>query len=205
MKTCMALVLSAVVCAAQAQEAYEWHIEVSNHISPANPRATISVLAGFPATEYAFAGALFQLRATEPGWSDPRVLLPPPRNPGVINGANITGITAGQIHFPPVVIGDPTNPLPVFEAEWHTNDFTPRWVDVNTFTTRYDVYPSALNSTAEWRFHLLIEGHARIRIVPAPSALALLGLAAVTRRRRPRSERLRPCGFMPTKRDCKMT
>ncbi len=187
MKTCIALFLGTACCAVNAQTAYEWHIRLSNHISPANPQVTIRLEAGFPAWEYAFAASLFQIRASEPGWTDHRVILPPPANRGTINGSAITGITAGQIHFPPVILADPTNPLPVFEAVWRTDDFTPRWVDVDTLSTRYDIYLSALNSTAEWRGHALREGYARIRVVPSPSAVAVLGLGlAAAQRRRPK-------------------
>ncbi len=163
-----------------------WNIAVSNQVTPTTPSATVTVSAFFSAQDHAFAAALFALVAAEAGWSGNTVLLPPPNNPGVINGGSIDGITAGQIHFPPVVNANPANPIAVFEATWSTGDFTPRSVDVNTRTTRFDAYISATSPASQSRLAGLLEGAGAIEVVPAPSALALLGMGALVAGRRRR-------------------
>jgi MYXO-CTERM domain-containing protein len=104
----------------------------------------------------------------------------------VIAGGDITGITAGQIHFPPPVPANPANPIKVFEATWSTANFAIRTVDLATRTTRFDVYISATSPASQSRLTTLMEGAGGIEVVPAPSALALLGLGGLVAGRRRR-------------------
>jgi hypothetical protein len=166
----------------------QWHIEVSNIITPEQPRATVSLRATFDPHDHAFAVALLGVRASEPGWMERWVLLPPPYSEGNVAGLFIRGITVGQIHFPPTVPANPANPILVYEAVWATDDFRPRLIDVHTKTSRFDVYISPTSPASQSRINSLAEGHARIQVVHGPSAAALLGIAmlGVLRRRRER-------------------
>ncbi len=166
-----------------------WRVDVSNNITgPGQNSAEITISAFFAASDHAFGAALFNVIADEAGWvaGSNEVLLPPPANPGVIAGGSITGITAGQIHFPPVVLANTANPIAAWKATWSTNDFSPRVVNVRTETTRFDVYISATTPQSASRLSGLLEGAGEIRIVPAPSALALLGLGGLVAARRRR-------------------
>lgn len=166
-----------------------WRIDVSNNITgPGQNSAEVTVSAFYSAPDHAFGGGLFNVVASEAGWvaGSNEVILPPPSNPGTINGASITGITAGQVHFPPVVMANTANPLATWKATWSTNDFSPRSVSLSTVTTRFDVYISATTPQSVSRLTGLLEGAGEIRIVPAPSALALLGLGGLVAARRRR-------------------
>lgn len=163
-----------------------WHIELSNPVlSPSQPSTQVRLLAWFPPEFYAFGASLWSIHATEPGWSDPLVLLPPPSNAGNIEGPSILGITSGQIHFPPVIFANPANPIAVYEATWTATNFEPRDLDITTATTRFDVYhPSTSPHPPTIRF--VEEGMARITIIPAPATIALTAVAALTAIRRQR-------------------
>lgn len=166
-----------------------WNIAVSNNITgPGNNSAVVTISARFSPADHAFGAALFDVNASEVGWvaGTNEVILPPPANPGTINGASITGITAGQIHFPPVVLANTANPIAAWRATWSTNNFSPRTVDITTRTTRFDVYLSPTTPQSESRLAGLMEGSGRIQIIPAPSALALLGMGGLVAARRRR-------------------
>ncbi len=181
--------VTGVASSASAQGSWS-HVNIKNAnggvINPANPSVEVTISMMFDPQDYAFAAALFSLQADEAGWSNNTVLLPPPGNPGTIVGGSINGITLGQIHFPPVVIANPENPIDLFRATWTTSDFTVRPVDVRTVTTRYDVYIDVNSPVSQSRLAGLMEASGEIRIVPAPSALALLGLGAFVAGRRRR-------------------
>lgn len=164
-------VIGAISASAMGQTA--WTIEVTNDVSATQPSTTVRLHAGIDAgRDFAFAGALFDVRASEGTWRDPMPLLPPPSIPDTIVGSNITGNWVVQIYFP----GMPPpwlNPLPVFEATWETSTFSPRNVEITTLTQRYDVYISQNSPASETRMSVLVEGRAFITVVPAPSALRL--------------------------------
>ncbi len=189
------VLLIAVTCCTNAWAQQGWHIELDRTtLTPAHPTVTIRLSAGYPTQGYiAFAAALLALHATEPGWSNPVVLLPPPSNPGVISGPSITGITGGQIHFPPNFPANPANPIPFYEVQWTATEFSRRDIEFRTQTTRYEGYPHFPMGTYNllgW----LHESRREVRIVPAPATVCVLAfaVAAVARRRRSSAPDVRP-------------
>ncbi len=165
-----------------------WNIEVAQPIlAPGMPETTIRISARFGFMDHAFGAAAFSVVATEPGWVSPRLILPPPGNAGTIQGERVTDIVLGQIHFPNFVIADPSNPIAVWEATWRSDDFHARIVQIQTVTTRFDVYTSPTGPQSQSRLAQLTEGSVQIFIVPAPGAasvlIAALGFALPRRRR----------------------
>jgi hypothetical protein len=173
-----------------------WLIEVlyePGHasVNPLAPSCTVRFSAMFPPNDHAFAGARWDVLATEPGWSN-NVLIPPINNSpgtsgGILAGAWVTGIIAGQVHFPPVIPANPLNPMPVWRATWSTADFRRREVTVTAATGRFDVYPSPTSPSSQSRLTILVADRARIVVTPAPAGIVTLGVmvAAGMRRRRP--------------------
>ena len=97
--TCIALcgtVLPAPTCAlAQSDTGFLWDAPAVR--SPAQPTITLRLCAEFPARDYAFAWAQFDALASEPGWSDPELVLmgpgatPPPRERTLASRAGVPG------------------------------------------------------------------------------------------------------------------
>ncbi len=157
----------------------------SSEITPANPAVTVRITAVFPRADHAFASSALSMIATEPGWSNPRGLFLPPQKPGVVEGPRIRDIVIGQIHFPPILIGNSSNPIDVWEATWSTNEFRPRIVRFETLTTRFDTYFDEVSPATTSRLAGLIEGGSAVRIIPAPATwLAMACLCFAGRRRR---------------------
>jgi hypothetical protein len=61
---------------ATAQPGNGFLLDAPTTLSPAEPTVTIHLLAAFPIDDYAFAGARFDVLATEPGWRDPALVAP---------------------------------------------------------------------------------------------------------------------------------
>jgi hypothetical protein len=129
-----------------------WIVEVPDAVTPTHRFARIHVLAWFdyiPNQAELFADARFSLTTSEPeiyegtgicplgmgGQCSPFMRYEP-------GGQVVSRVDVGQIHFPPGVPGNPSNPVLVFHVEWETNDFTPRRVAVTLDTTRFRVYKS---------------------------------------------------------------
>lgn len=157
-------------------------------VNPNAPTCRVRVEAKFSPNDYAVAGVRFDVLAGEAGWSNNVVLAPltTGSNPGVINGAAVTGVTAGQLNFPAAgIFANPANPIGAWEANWTTANFTSRVVPVNTRTARFDVYADRNSPTSGSRMPVM-EGGNGIVVTPAPSALALLGLGGLVAGRRRR-------------------
>lgn len=167
-------ILALAVPTAAQMGSDRWTIEVSSIIiSPSQPSTRLRFLAAFAPHDTAFGAARWDIHATEPGWSDPMVLLNPPFNQGTISAPFDSRRRVREVHFPPIVIADPTNPLPVYEVTWSTSDFRPREVDIRTQSNRYDVYmPSAPYGRSA--IPGLIEGRITLTIIPAPHAGLIL-------------------------------
>lgn len=154
---------------------------------------TISMSASYGGTDYALAGIATSIRVNESQgeFSNLRLVAPmdgPGTSAGVIAvGGGIDGILAGQLNFIGASIyADPTNPIAFWEADFTVGALVGGVaLDIETVTTRYDVFVDMGSSTSESRLAELEEGRLVI-VVPAPaSGLALLGgLSFATRRRR---------------------
>jgi hypothetical protein len=191
------MILLATASAAHAQDD-AFHLEVSNIISPAQPSATIRLLASFdptgPADAFAFAGARLRVVATESGWSSP-IVLPGGAGPGSqagavsIGGDRMEGLALGQAHLPAAgVFPDPSNPLAIWEATFEVVDFSARRIDLSTQTSEFRVYID-LFPGAESRLASLSEARAVIHVVPAPAPIVLLAAACGPSMRRRRCAR----------------
>lgn len=181
-----------------------WIIEVQDPIlgpvgSGLPQMTTIEVSAKFDSTvDYAFAAGLFDFVASEgslANWSNNQRIAPFDTIAGPFNGVldpsgtRWEGVNPGQLHFPPAgIIGDPSNPALVWSIKYTATDFTPRFIDLETVTSRFDLYIDAmLPDSRTLDTTLLMEGEGQIQIIPAPGALACLGMAGLAmayRRRR---------------------
>lgn len=142
--------------------------------------------------DYAIAvvGTWLDSSAGAQGLSDVR-LVGPLRGPGTVAGTigerGVRGIVAGQLHFPLNFPADPSNPMLFWEATYTApaEVSTPFTVDLETRTSRFDVYIHRESVISESRLDGILDGTASIRVVPAPaSVLVLVGLACVRSRRR---------------------
>jgi hypothetical protein len=161
------------------------------------PQSTvIEVCAKFDADLYhAFGAGTFDFLASETSapsdWSANMLIAPfnvDGTNPGTLSpgGDGATGVTPGQIFFPPLLPADTSNPALVWSITYTASDFTERCIDLETLTTRFDVYIGTLGESRSLDVSMLMEGTGKIQIIPAPGALGCLGLAGLTlvRRRR---------------------
>jgi prepilin-type processing-associated H-X9-DG protein len=103
--------------------------------------ARIDVAAHFPASDYAFASAQFQVTATAPMW---RFV-----SAGVIAGTNVLGIDVGQPHAPQAgVMADPSNPLRVWTGVYTPLSPAPAFVQFDVLPFGFSVYPSQYTSSS---------------------------------------------------------
>jgi hypothetical protein len=186
---CWLCVLGSSACALARQASFEFEVDYGPGrvaLSEQNPTCRVRVFARFSLNDYAFAAARFDVTASEEGWSNNALIPPinasPGVNPGAINGAAVTGIIAGQVHFPPGLPAITNNPMALWEAEFTTSVFTVRQVSLRTLTTRFDVYPSSTSPSSQSRIAGFTESRAQILVVPPPGALVALALVSVAHR-----------------------
>jgi hypothetical protein len=163
-------------------------IVVSSVVSPDHPSTTVEVWTTWDSAQYAFAGALFDMHASNDpgGFSDPmRMLKGPGSADGVVSLDSdlVTGAKPFQFHWWQNHYADTANPILIWRVTWSTADFTPRAVDLSTVTSMYDLY---VNIDGEWNGFLgdFAEGSATIQVVPTPSMAGALAALAAPRRRR---------------------
>jgi hypothetical protein len=204
----------APVCWTQAPPpAGGWVIDViGGPVSPSNPEVTIRMSAwwddGGDPTWFAFWRGDFDLLGDPSGgFAGPRLLLvsnppqpqPPNASAGTPSGGDILGVFVEQNHHQFGPWANPANPMPLWESEWTTSDFTPRTIDLATSnTTTFDIYccfpwgTGAPNHTPR----AIIPGSAKITVVPAPASafLALAAALPLVRRRRGRAAPVRSRG-----------
>ncbi len=170
--------------------------DVSNIVTPDQPSTTVEVWAHFDAGLYAFAGALWDVKASTDlgGFSDPfAVLHSYGTEDGFIepDGDFVGHILAGQLHFPlNGDFADTANPILVWRATWSTDNFNPRTVSLSTATNKYFVYWDDSGLSSDFFDDAFDEAVGSIEVVPAPGVpvvLAALGAAGIVRRRRPRA------------------
>jgi len=190
------LAIIAAVAVASAASAQTWEFDLSSsELSPGSPTTTITASIDPGPGDFTVAAANFSVSATEAGWVDgsqvaipsTRVPAVPGQNPGVVAGADVTGISIGQLGL---VFGFTAEPgrIDAWRADFTATDFAvERTVDLSTTTTRMDVYVGP-DPGGAWprESRSPTEGRGSFRIVPAPASLALLGLGglAAARRRR---------------------
>ena len=160
-------------------------------VNQANPSTTIEVWASWTGAEHLMGGSNFDLTAGDGTFSGETLVLGTVAlgsNPGVAAGSVVTGAVIGQLHIPGIVPGLEDNPILLSSYTWTTADFTGRVVGLDTSgTVNFLVAAIATGATtnlfpAEFR-----DGSGSIKVTPAPSALALLGLGGLVAVRRRRS------------------
>ena len=109
--------------------------------------------------------------------------VPPPGTSAGSAGSSVGGIIAGQLHFPPLFFANTANPILIWSGEWSTGNLTARTVDLSTLSTKLTNY---LPSGSSQNLTGWDEAKGTIEVVPAPSALALLGLGGLVAGRRRR-------------------
>src|SRR6185295_17771153 len=111
--------------------------------------ASVNVLAHFPAPPapngaYAFASALFDVHASDPGWTFATA--------GAIAGNDVLGIDVGQAHSPQTgIFADPSNPLRVWRGVFEPQSNAPALVEIAADPANFSVYPSRLTSSSAER------------------------------------------------------
>lgn len=173
-------------------------IEIDEPILAPGDSTSVRLLAGWSGTDYAVAGVhtdlVFETLGADlsDAWSEPALIAPmagPGTSPGVQVPGRFADVIAGQLNFPPAgiyAIPQP-NPIPFWEATFTAPvDGGGYVVDLSTISERFDVYIEQHTAISESRLDVLTEGEGTIFVIPSPAsgALALLGLGAVTRRRR---------------------
>ncbi|MCH7792036.1 MAG: PEP-CTERM sorting domain-containing protein [Planctomycetes bacterium] len=152
-----------------------------------------------PAMDWVIGAGNYDLNASETGWvagAEVDVLEGPASSVGVLAGASYTGASNGQLHIPIIgFIGVQDNPILYATYEWTTTDFTIRTIDLTTSGTfQFQVAewgdPFGSPPTGGRTFQLwpddFTPGSGSFEVIPAPSALALLGLGGLVALRRRR-------------------
>lgn len=188
-----AIAVLAVAGFAAGAQAQAIHINVANPTLQPGESTTITLSASYGAGDYAVAGIATDLvDLTEREGFSELMLIAPMDGPGTSAGTlvveGVEGIVAGQLNFPPASIyADPTNPIAFWQTTFTLGHITSRTIlELETRTTRFDVYTDMMSGSSESRLDDLVEGQATIALLPAPGATAVLGLGllAMGRRRR---------------------
>ena len=170
-------------------------VNLSNPLPFPGQSTVLTFTAGYGDGDYAVAGIATDIIVNEIQGvlTDLALIAPmdgPGTSPGVLSPDGVTGILAGQLNFPPVPIyADPTNPIAFFTMTFTVADdlgASPVLLDLETRTSRFDVYIDRGSSRSESRLDDLIEGSALI-VVPAPAGALILGMGALAIGRRRRS------------------
>lgn len=184
------LSLVGLVPVASASADLAFSFDVSNVVTPINPSTTVEVWAHFDPGYYAFAGAQWDVTASADvgGFSDAfSILNTYGTSDGNISqdGDFIAHIIAGQLQFPlGNYFADTTNPILVWKATWSTDFFKPRSVNISTATQKCFLYLDDSGLSNDFYDDAFQEAIGSIQVVPAPAAGALLGVLALTVRRR---------------------
>jgi len=163
---------------------------------PSNPGVPVSAIevAAFQTVEvelwaqwdgvYAFAASGFQLDAGGDGYFE-LVEWGKSMDVSLFMGGPSAEISTGQIHFPPTILGSTANPIHLLTVSWTEASGVLRDEPVLTSTSTMLGYTSATSGQSV-RLAVTELSGVTITVVPAPSALALLGMGglAVARRRR---------------------
>ena len=171
---------------------------VSNVVSPGTSVTSVEVWARWddPLLEWVFAAGSYDMTAGDGLWSNAVNGHPtaPGSTTGVIAGNVVTAVALGQLHIPSLggtFIGSQDNPFLLATYDWSTTDFTTRTVSLDiTAVTNFIVSewgPPPLGGTNFQMFPQFYSANpGGIQVIPAPSALALLGLGGLVAIRRRR-------------------
>ncbi|MEQ9095201.1 MAG: hypothetical protein RIE32_02945 [Phycisphaerales bacterium] len=191
--TLSALALLLAAGAASAQIAANGiTILVDDPVLEPGQSTTVRMEAYFDARDYCMSAVATSLlsSAGAQGLEGPRLLGTmdgPGTTAGVIDGAGVTGIIAGQLHMLGGIYGDPSNPIAFWEATYTAPSDVAAAFDVGltTETSGFFVYLERDSHLYESRLDDFAEGEATIRVVPAPAGVVVLGglLVAAGRRR----------------------
>ncbi|NRA58572.1 MAG: hypothetical protein HRU13_10720 [Phycisphaerales bacterium] len=177
---------------ALAQDQYALRFDVQDDTLLPGQSTSITLAAAY-GSNWALATVGTELVAStgSDGLSDWALIAPldgPGTTPGALSATGVDGILAGQLNFPPAGHWEPQpNPIPFWTATYTapTDVAAPFDVTLLTQTSRFEVYISRDDPVGRSRLDDLVEGSAVIRVIPAPaSALVLVGLPAITTRRR---------------------
>lgn len=184
-------VILSVVGLAAAAHAQHIQIDIANPTLSPGESTVITLTASYPDGDYAMAGIATEIiaRTARGGFSDLSLIAPmdgPGTSAGSVGPAGIQDIVAGQLNFPPAFIyADSTNPIAFWSMTFTASDFGRPLLDIETRTTRFDVYPEMGSARSESRLDGLTEGRAVINF-PAPGTATMLGLGALALGRRRR-------------------
>ncbi len=188
-----AFVVLSVAGFAAAAHSQSIQIDVADATLFPGESTTITLSASYGAGDYAIAGIATEVvdLLGRGGFSDLQLIAPmagPGTSAGMVVPSGVQGIIAGQLNFPPAMIyADPTNPIAFWSMTFTLGDITSREIlDLETRTTRFDVYTDRMSGRSESRLDDLVEGRGSIILLPAPGGAAVLGLGALAMGRRRR-------------------
>ncbi len=185
------LALVGLAAASPAVLAQSVNIDIANPTLTIGESTLITFTASYPSGDYAMAGIGMDLVVNEiqGGLSDLQLVAPmdgPGTSVGTLGAGGIDGIIAGQLNFPPAgIFADPTNPIAFYQLTYTLTApiSGTTLLDIETRTTRFDVYVDRDSGRSESRLGDVVEGRAIIAI-PAPAGAVVLGLGALTMGRR---------------------
>lgn len=184
---CCICLIALVVClplSADAQILGGLTLNPTAVVSPQNPRIDVEIWAWFdyiPGQAEYFGFVEFDLHAADPNWWSIRdgplagqgggILLPWP----VPAGLSMLDVRIGNnIYFPPLFFPVPSNPILIAVAEWETTDFTPRTVEVSTDVELFRTLYSTVGGAYTFPPEAISNGHAQIKVIPAPAPFLAL-------------------------------
>jgi hypothetical protein len=164
---------------------------ISNIVSPEQPSAVVQLWAVFDQQWWALASAHLDVRAAEPAFSDPSVLVPgSERYDGDLSPEKdaVLSIALTQYCHLPEIPPDASNPLLMWQATWSTDYFHPRTVDLTTLTEDFSVFVYEGCSIKQLVLNGFTEGAGQVVVVPSPWGLGVFGLVAPRLFRRKRQQ-----------------
>ena len=189
---CILLLAATTPALAQTSRA-EIVFDIENDRLLPGQSTTVTMAAGWGGPWYMMCCVAtdLQISTGEAGWSDLQLIAPmagPGTSEGSLTATGVEGILAGQLNFPPGKWEPDPNPLPFWSATYTApaDVATPFDVELTTETSLFEVYVEQGTAETHSLTDVLTEGHATIRVIPAPTGLLVIAaspLVAVRRRR----------------------
>lgn len=185
------LVASAGVASAQGLMTITWEVSDTGNgdglIEPGES-AVVTMSALMEPAQTGFAGSIYDVSGDSAYMAGTVVsfdnFLDALTDDGTLQGDNsITGIESFQLPplFNPDFIAD--NPIELFQLVWTPASYTPDFVSIGSRHVNFDVYTDTFGTSVSYDGEVF---GAVVKVIPAPSAAALLGLAALGAGRRRR-------------------